>query len=408
MNSNFSSKESRSLRKSFSRSSSSQSQNHKEISSSRSRHSEGGRSQTIKKTSYNFKDSPFPSQNPYTARRPHEPRMPEGITWDMLSAEDKARLRGLSKEHAENIGLHMLAAYFLEDEDQQWALEHAKWIAHQASRVELARETLGLIAYRAGDYKLAARELRTALRMNGEIDYLPFIADCERGLRKPEKAIEIGNSEMAQKLRGPEKAEMMLVMAGAYADMKDFKHAIDITGLLLNAQGVSGEYRMRAAQAQQYFLEEAGQLQKAQKLDDLIEKLEDLYADDNFTDSDELLIDNDLESMSEDEVEKLSSGEKSHKNTSDKHRDDYQNTSDSSRSRSGRSAQKSDDHQDSSCNKKSTSSTTSFSKRQSRSKQDRQGQTYRKGTKGTQFSRKKTSSYKKTSEKGRGLQKREI
>ena len=35
-------------------------------------------------------------------------------------------------------------------------------------------ETLAMVAYRNGDYKLALREFRTAFRMNGYLDYLPM------------------------------------------------------------------------------------------------------------------------------------------------------------------------------------------------------------------------------------------
>ena len=104
----------------------------------------------------------FPSQNPYTDRRPDEPKMPKGMEWSMLSSDERERLRGLSKEHAENIGLHILAAFAQEEDDPQNALEHAKWVARQASRIDFARETLAFIAYRQGDYKLALREFRTA------------------------------------------------------------------------------------------------------------------------------------------------------------------------------------------------------------------------------------------------------
>ena len=47
------------------------------------------------------------------------------------------------------------------------ALEHAKWVARQASRIDFARETLAFISYRQGNYKLALKEFRTAYRMNG-------------------------------------------------------------------------------------------------------------------------------------------------------------------------------------------------------------------------------------------------
>lgn len=50
------------------------------------------------------------------------------------------------------------------------------------------------MAYRQGDYKLALREFRTAYRMNGFLDYLPFIADCERGVGEPKKAVELALS----------------------------------------------------------------------------------------------------------------------------------------------------------------------------------------------------------------------
>ncbi|MFC2746257.1 MAG: tetratricopeptide repeat protein, partial [Parascardovia denticolens] len=161
----------------------------------------------------------YPSQNPYTDRRPGEPKMPAGMEWSMLSKEEKERLRGLSKEHAENIGLHMLAAFALEESDPEAALDHAKWIAKQASRIDMTRETLALIAYRMGDYRLALREFRTAFRMNGYGDYLPFMADCERGLGNPKRAIEIATSEDARYLQGESKAELFLVYAGALADL---------------------------------------------------------------------------------------------------------------------------------------------------------------------------------------------
>lgn len=246
----------------------------------------------------------YPSQNPYTDRRPNEPVMPKGIEWSMLSRDERDRLRGLSKEHAENIGLHMLAAYSLADTDPQWALQHAQWIAKQASRIDMARETLAFLAYRQGDYKLALREFKTAFRMNGFLDYLPFIADCERGLGHPERAIEVALSDDAKQLRGESKAEMFLVLAGAQGDLGNWDKAIDIVHTLGRSRGISGEYRMRALQAEQNFLEQAGRLEESAQLDDLVERLEDEYADIE-PDDEEVVIDNDLEDVSDDILEGL-------------------------------------------------------------------------------------------------------
>lgn len=248
----------------------------------------------------------FPSQNPYTHRRPGEPKMPKGIEWSMLSTDDRERLRGLSKEHAENIGLHILAAYTLEERDPELALEHAKWVAHQASRIDFARETLAFVAYRQGDYKLALREFRTAFRMNGFLDYLPFIADCERGMGEPKKAIETAMSDDAKYLRGESKAEMFLVYAGALGDLELWNKAIEIVHTLGRSKGLAGEYRMRAVQAEQYFLEQAGRSDEAVALDQLLDKLELQYADaEEDETSDDLVIEYDMQELNDELMDKI-------------------------------------------------------------------------------------------------------
>ena len=243
----------------------------------------------------------FPSQNPYTARRPDEPKMPKGMEWSMLSKDEKERLRGLAKEHAENIGLHILAAFALEESDPEAALEHAKWVARQASRIDFARETLAFVAYRQGDYKLALREFRTAYRMNGFLDYLPFIADCERGVGDPKKAVELALSDEGKQLHGAPKVEMFLVYAGALGDLEMWDKAIEVVHTVGRSQGLPGEYRMRAVQAEQYFLEEAGRSDEADQLNDLLDRLEDQFADEDIDeDSDDVVIDHDLEEITDD------------------------------------------------------------------------------------------------------------
>lgn len=249
----------------------------------------------------------YPSQNPYTARRPGEPKMPKGMEWAMLSKESRERLRGLSKEHAENIGLHILAAYALEEEEPKLALEHAKWAAKQASRIDFSRETLAFIAYRQGDYKLAAREFRTAMRMNGYLDYLPFIADCERGIGNLDKALEICMSDEAKSVVGEVKAELFLVYAGVLADTNHIDKAIELVHVMGRSKGLPGEYRMRAIQAEQYFLEEAGRSDEALELEGLLDRLEEQYADieDDEVNPEDIVIDYDLEHFNESLLEDI-------------------------------------------------------------------------------------------------------
>ncbi len=49
-------------------------------------------------------------------------------------------------------------------------------------------------AYRLGDFATALRELRTYRRISGRNDQLPMMVDCERGLGRPERALELGRS----------------------------------------------------------------------------------------------------------------------------------------------------------------------------------------------------------------------
>lgn len=67
------------------------------------------------------------------------------------------------------------------------------------------------------------------------------------------------------------------------------------------SQGLPGEYRMRAVQAEQYFLEEAGRSKEAEQLNDLLDRLEDQYADEEIDEnSDDVVIDHDLEDITDD------------------------------------------------------------------------------------------------------------
>ena len=57
---------------------------------------------------------------------------------------------------------------------------------------------------------------------------------------------------------------------------------------------------MRAVQAERNFLELAGRTQEAEKLNDLLDRLEAQYADNEEIDEDDVFVDNDLEVIDED------------------------------------------------------------------------------------------------------------
>ena len=244
----------------------------------------------------------YPSQNPYDRLRPKEPALPKGLSWDMLSSSDKDALRSLSREHAENVGLHILAAYELEGEDLPLALEHAKWAASNASRIDIARECLALMAYRSQDFKTALKEFLTVRRLNGESDWVPFIADCYRGLGEPEKAIETIRRE-SRDASAESKLEMMLVMAGAFADLKDTKRALKIIRSMKALPGLPLSYKLRACEAEQTFLFMAGKKKEADAMEKEIEEMESKVFPEE--EEEEGLVDFDLENLDERVIEDL-------------------------------------------------------------------------------------------------------
>lgn len=135
-------------------------------------------------------------------------------------------LRVLSKDNADAVAKHMILAATLMEDDPQLALRHARAAKDRAGRVAVARETCGIAAYRAGEWKEALSELRAARRMSGGPGLLAVMADAERGLRRPEKAIELGLSPEAKELDPESQIELAIVVAGARQDLEQFDSAV--------------------------------------------------------------------------------------------------------------------------------------------------------------------------------------
>ncbi len=112
------------------------------------------------------------------------------------------------------------------DTDPNTAYQHAMAAAQRAGRVALVREAAGLAAYAAGEFEVALRELRAAARMSGQHDLLPVMADCERGLGRPERAIALAASPEAARLDRAAQVEMRIVAAGARRDLGQVEAAV--------------------------------------------------------------------------------------------------------------------------------------------------------------------------------------
>lgn len=142
------------------------------------------------------------------------------MTGKELDRSVHQQLRTLSKENAEGVAQHLvMVAAMLEAEDFEGAEAHAETAVRRAGRVPAAREALGLVAYRKGEWARALSEFRTARRLSGSSHMLALMVDCERGLGRPERALELATSPEAKTLAVEERVELAIVVSGIRRDL---------------------------------------------------------------------------------------------------------------------------------------------------------------------------------------------
>ncbi|QEO16009.1 hypothetical protein FLP10_01600 [Agromyces intestinalis] len=129
-------------------------------------------------------------------------------------------MKTLSKENAEWVARHLAAASELLLEDAPLAHRHALAAARRAGRIAVVRETLAITAYETGDFALALRELRTYRRISGKNDQLPLMVDSERGVGRPDRALELGRSVDRTTLAAPVQVALAIAMSGARLDLE--------------------------------------------------------------------------------------------------------------------------------------------------------------------------------------------
>jgi tetratricopeptide (TPR) repeat protein len=190
------------------------------------------------------------------------PELPEDIAFSDLDRAVRARLRTLSKENAENVGLHLVMTGRLLDSDPELAYEHAQAAVRRAGRVDVVREAAGLAAYRTGRFAEALRELRTVRRLNGSSEHLAVMADCERGLGRPERALALASSPEAEGLEPADALELAIVVSGARIDLGEPEAAIAVLRSPA-VRAASGVVAVRVAQALAAAYEAAGRPDEA-------------------------------------------------------------------------------------------------------------------------------------------------
>ena len=145
--------------------------------------------------------------------------LPEDVHAHELDRDARKELLTLAKDTAETVARHLVMAGRLIDQDPLAALAHARAARALAGRVAVAREANGLVAYAAGEWAEALTELRTARRISGDPSHLPVIADCERALGRPERALTVTEDPQSASLDAAARVELLIVASGARRDL---------------------------------------------------------------------------------------------------------------------------------------------------------------------------------------------
>jgi tetratricopeptide (TPR) repeat protein len=154
------------------------------------------------------------------------PELPSDVDFSELDSEVRKELATLPKGLAELVGSHLVAAARVLEHNPQLALAHTRFARSKAGRVAAVREAAGLAAYIGGEWSEALTELRAARRLSGGPGRLAVLADCERALGRPERALEIARSLEAGHLDIDEMVELRIVAAGARRDLGQFDAAV--------------------------------------------------------------------------------------------------------------------------------------------------------------------------------------
>ncbi|WP_337994560.1 hypothetical protein [Microbacterium thalli] len=135
-------------------------------------------------------------------------------------------MKTLSKENAEQVARHLAMVAQLIEDEPELAHEHALAASRRAGRVGVVRETVAITAYAVGDYALALRELRTYRRISGSDDQIALMVDSERGVGRPDRALEVGRAVDRSTLPVEVRVELAIAMSGARLDRGETERAL--------------------------------------------------------------------------------------------------------------------------------------------------------------------------------------
>ena len=156
--------------------------------------------------------------------RGNAPIIDDDITGDELGEELSNELRSLPTGLTITVAQHLVMTQRYLEINPELALVHAKHAKELAGRFPTVREIVGVTFYVNGLWQEALNDFRAVKRMANADHLIAMMADCERGLGRPEKAIAFLAEHRS--LSGVDRIEAAIVEAGARSDLAQHEAAL--------------------------------------------------------------------------------------------------------------------------------------------------------------------------------------
>ena len=204
-----------------------------------------------------------PDRPPRRESGPRAPAIDDDVTGKELDKAVRRELATLDSGVAGTVARHLVMVARLIDTDPEAAFAHAQHAKSRAGRVAVVREAAGEAAYTAGHFDEALKEFTAARRISGRDDLIAVIADCHRGVGRPDKAIALLDDPAVATLPVEVGSELAVVVAGALRDTGRETEALALLERAMPASAPREQWVARMQYALGDLLAEAGRTHEA-------------------------------------------------------------------------------------------------------------------------------------------------
>jgi tetratricopeptide (TPR) repeat protein len=182
--------------------------------------------------------------------------LPRGVVGEIRQTAKPGRAEEAAK-HVER------AMDLLEDGQPERAADEADRAKAIAPRSPSVREILGLAWYAAEQWRRALSEMQAYRRMSGRLDENHVIADCQRALGHPERAVQEAEEALDGAVSDEVRAECAVVGASALADLGRLEEALGLLRRIRTTVEVGRPFDLRVWYVTGDILERLGRTEDA-------------------------------------------------------------------------------------------------------------------------------------------------